>query len=253
MNINEIGEIVSDLTPRPKIAREGWLRTAAFLTTGGIVTTVGQQLKKGSGAGKTIGRLLDVGGRTIVGLGFFSLLSYRDPERGAFGSDPDYVYAPTDGKVIEVNRNTEETKFIKGPAYKITIANHLLNVHVQRAPLAGLVRYVFCETEASKREANYLGIVAEQDERERRVLIVQEFNPTNPFRLPQPLGEKAPGSVEVWAGNRVEIAQKIGVAGFGQPTLVSIYLPADFVIDLLCKEGQRVQAGMTVLARFRTI
>jgi len=70
--------------------------------------------------------------------------------------------------------------------------------------------------------------------------------------LPGLLADVAPGSIWVGAGNQLEIAQKIGLAGFGQPTLLSLYLPAESSLDLVCKEGQHTQAGMTVLGRFNT-
>lgn len=64
---------------------------------------------------------------------------FRDPERPQ-PSDPGYLYAPADGHVMFVEE-FEETRFIHGPAYRIAIFLSIFNVHINRSPVAGVVRY----------------------------------------------------------------------------------------------------------------
>jgi hypothetical protein len=128
----------------------------------------------------------------------------------------------------------------------------MLDVHIQRTPVPGQVHYLFNENEAGKNRTNYLGIISNRTDGEHRVLVVQEINQASPFRLPKPLADNTPGSLRVWAGNKLELAQRIGVAGFGQATLVSLYLSESLPFDILCQTGQPAEAGTTVLGRFKS-
>jgi phosphatidylserine decarboxylase len=65
---------------------------------------------------------------------------FRDPQRiGVRG--PGVVIAPADGKVVEIARVDEPT-FLRGPAVRISIFMNVFNVHVNRYPVSGVVRYV---------------------------------------------------------------------------------------------------------------
>ncbi|MEI6046354.1 MAG: phosphatidylserine decarboxylase [Chloroflexota bacterium] len=249
MKLNDLQDLVIDLTPRPRVAREGWSRTAGYLVGGGLSSLIGQRLKKSAGNRK-LGSLFSLGGRLLLGFSLFSGFSYRDPERDPLGSDPHFIYAPADGKIVEIARNVAEPKFIGGPACRITIATNLLEVHIQRSPIRGQVHYLFKEHGTSK--ANYLGLISSGTGSEHRVLVVQQINQASLFRLPKPLAENSSGSQQVWVGNKLELAQQIGLAGFGQATLVSLYLPESPALDLVCKTGQHSEAGTTVVGRFKS-
>jgi phosphatidylserine decarboxylase len=253
--LKDLSDFVVDAGPRLGLAQEGWGRTAVFLAAGGIIAQLGQRLEKQAknGPGRGAGVLLDLGGRALLGLGLFTAFLYRDPERDPVGTDPDFVYAPADGKIVELEQNVTEPRFINGPAHRITIASYLWNVHIQRAPVAGQVRYVYYESGEGKEPAHYLGIISVGAQSERRVLLVQQPDRVARFRLPEALVENAPGTLRIAAGDRIEVSEKIGLTGFGQPALISLYLPATSEVDILCSNGQPTQAGMTVLARFKPI
>ncbi len=255
MRLKDLGDFVGDAGPRLGLAQEGWGRIAAFLATGGIIAQLGQRLGKQAknGLGRTAGAALDLGGRTLLGFGLFTTFLYRDPERDPVGTDPNFVYAPADGKIVGLEHNITEPRFISGPAHRITIASNLLNVHIQRAPVSGQVRYVYYESGEGKDPTHYVGITSTGEEGERRVLLAQQLNPASKFRLPPRLAESSPGKLRIAAGDNIQLSEKIGLAGFGQPTLVSLYLPAIPSLDILCSNEQHTQAGMTVLARFKPI
>jgi len=65
---------------------------------------------------------------------------FRDPERlGERG--PSLVVSPADGKLIMITE-VDEPSFIKGRAIRLSIFMNVFNVHVNRYPVDGIVRYV---------------------------------------------------------------------------------------------------------------
>jgi len=65
---------------------------------------------------------------------------FRDPERlGERG--PSLVVSPADGKLIMITE-VDEPRFIKGRAIRLSIFMNVFNVHVNRYPVDGIVRYV---------------------------------------------------------------------------------------------------------------
>lgn len=64
---------------------------------------------------------------------------FRDPERVAPEGDK-YLYAPADGHVMFV-QEIEEDRFIHGPAYRVAIFLSIFNVHINRCPADGTIRY----------------------------------------------------------------------------------------------------------------
>jgi len=74
----------------------------------------------------------------LVLTGFLTCF-FRDPERVA-AEEEKFLYAPADGRVMFVEE-VDETRFIKGPAYRIAIFLSIFNVHINRSPAAGVVQY----------------------------------------------------------------------------------------------------------------
>ena len=65
---------------------------------------------------------------------------FRDPERtGERG--PRLVVAPADGKLVMATE-VDEPSFIGGRAMRLSIFMNVFNVHVNRYPIDGTVRYV---------------------------------------------------------------------------------------------------------------
>ncbi len=65
---------------------------------------------------------------------------FRDPERIGDRGDR-LVIAPADGRVVMVT-DVDEPMFFHGPARRISIFMNVFNVHVNRYPVSGTVRYV---------------------------------------------------------------------------------------------------------------
>src|SRR6476660_4421357 len=65
---------------------------------------------------------------------------FRDPERtGQRG--PSLVVSPADGKLIMITE-VDEPSFMKGRATRLSIFMNVFNVHVNRYPVDGIVKYV---------------------------------------------------------------------------------------------------------------
>jgi len=78
----------------------------------------------------------------VIALAFLllSMNFFRDPERTP-PQQKNIVVAPADGKILLI-KDVEENKFIKAKARQVSIFMSPLNVHVNRIPMDGVVRYL---------------------------------------------------------------------------------------------------------------
>jgi phosphatidylserine decarboxylase len=172
----------------------------------------------------------------------FALLLYflRDPERTT-PTGGGLFLAPADGQVVEV-KQVYEPRFLEGEAVKIGIFMSLLDVHVNRAPAEGqviLVEHVagkFLQAfrpEASEvNEHNLIGL----EGRYGRVLVKQ-------------VAGIMARRIACWVhpGQRLQAGERLGVIKFG--SRVDLYLPPG--AEPAIRVGDRAQAGMTVVARWK--
>lgn len=267
---------IIDFLPRLTLAREGWLRLA-FVGAGliglfrlrgllkpNLPTPDRHKASPYSGRGKLNAASSKVSGKveikqffltrlalTVVttarnlwlGLFAYMLYFYRDPQRDPIASDPHLIYAPADGKLISIEE-VDEPKFIGGRAICLTFKVRPWYVQLQRAPIAGQLRYLFIEMAADER-TNYLGFTGIEN---RRATLAQRKKTP---RLPAFLSERRPASVRLDAGQPVSVGQKLGINSFGLGSRVQLFLPADNSVELVAQPGNFTQAGMTVLGRFR--
>ncbi|HSH46040.1 MAG TPA: phosphatidylserine decarboxylase [Longimicrobiales bacterium] len=178
-------------------------------------------------------------GWTVAAAALAVTFFFRDPERvGERG--PDLYLSPADGKVLAVER-VEEPEYIQGPALRVSIYLSLLDVHVQRAPVAGTVEYVEhrpggfapASTEvATGNERTTIGIDAVDDR-----VVVRQMAGLVARRIVTYVNE----------GDPVDQGARIGLIRFG--SRVDAFLPMG--TEPVVEPGDRVQAGVTVLARRR--
>ena len=159
---------------------------------------------------------------TPLGLGF--LLFFRDPERPV----GDQVVSPADGRVL----------WVDGKVGRVSIFMNLHNVHVNRAPLGGVVETMKYRTGghvAADREE------AVANERLETRLVTS----LGPVRLTQISGAIARRIVPyVRSGERVRKGQRIGLIRFG--SRVEVSLPPG--LRIVVARGDRVRAGETTIA-----
>jgi len=79
---------------------------------------------------------------TILGLYWLLILQFfRNPNRRLTKTDDSIIYAPADGKIVVIEE-VEETEYFKDRRLQVSIFMSPLNVHVNRNPVNGIVRYV---------------------------------------------------------------------------------------------------------------
>jgi phosphatidylserine decarboxylase len=176
-----------------------------------------------------------------VALGAF-LFFFRDPERpGARG--PAWCLAPADGRVVDVSR-VEEPKYLGGPAHRVAIFLSVLDVHVNRYPVSGVVEYRAYER--GRFGFAWRGDAGERNER----ASVGIASPGGRVLVRQVAGTVARRIVTyARLGERVEQGERMGIIRFG--SRVEVFLPSAAVVTV--RRGDRVRAGQTVLAEWRPL
>jgi phosphatidylserine decarboxylase len=175
----------------------------------------------------------------LLGAGFFAYF-FRDPER-AVPEDPNLIVSPADGKVVLVDE-VREDKFLGRPAKRVGIFMNVFDVHVNRSPVAGTVaesrHQSGCYKAAQKPEAclaNEQQATLLETEAGPRLLVVQIAGLLTRRIISY-----------VTPGQKLARGERLGLICFG--SRVDLYLPLE--AELLVKEGDRVQAGASALARW---
>ena len=170
----------------------------------------------------------------------FTLYFFRDPEPRV-PQPPEAIVAPAHGKV-DVIDETEESTFVGGPCKRISMFLSVIDVHVQRAPVAGRIALVkhtpgeflsALKTESARRNENVL-IGIDSSERPGERIGLRLIAGVLARRIVPWVTEN-----EVVArGERVSLIQ------FG--SRCDLYLPVDAQVQV--KLGQHVVGGETVMA-----
>ncbi len=163
---------------------------------------------------------------------------FRDPRRKP-PSDPNIVVAPADGRVTRVRKVIPQDD--ASPTL-VSIFLSPLDVHVNRAPIAGLIRDVSYvpgkflmatnEMASTVNEQNALTI-----EGEKITVVCKQIAGILARR------------VVCWKhkGDRVSLGERFGLIKFSSRT--DVILPPQ--VEVLVDEGSRVQGGTTIIGRIR--
>ena len=168
---------------------------------------------------------------------FWVIWFFRMPSR-SHSHGEEWIVAPADGKVVVIEETTEP-EFFGDKRLQISIFMSPLNVHVNRSPMDGTVKYV------KYHPGKYL--VAwhpkSSTENERTTVVIE--NPKMTVLLRQIAGAMARRiRWYVEEGQAVKQNEEFGFIRFG--SRVDVYLPVGTKVDV--KIGQAVQGGVTVLA-----
>jgi phosphatidylserine decarboxylase len=170
-------------------------------------------------------------------LAFFFLWFFRDPER-AIPQDARAVVSPGDGKVTDVSPLTIGNQRLT----RISIFLNVFDVHVNRSPIAGMIR------EVRYQRGRFLDArspaCAEQNE--QNVVTVQGDGQTVVFKqIAGLLARRIVFYPKV--GDRVERGQRVGLIKFGSRVDVLFEASASLNVQV----GDRVHGGSSVLAYLR--
>lgn len=174
-------------------------------------------------------------------LGFF-----RDPYRKV-SAENNILLAPADGKISDIERIEEDT-FIGGPAVRVGIFLNIFNVHINRSPCNVKIERIYYKRGSYKNAANLqAGEINESNSLE----LTRTDGPKDRLIVRQISGAIARRIVcAVREGQELAGGEKFGMIKFGSRT--ELYMPAREDLELLAKEGDKVKAGLSVLAAYKS-
>lgn len=178
-------------------------------------------------------------GLLLISLVFWILVLqfFRNPKRNTV-LNAHHIIAPADGKVVVIEE-VDEPEYFKDKRRQISIFMSPLNVHVNRNPVSGVVKYV----------RYYPGkyLVAwhpkSSTENERTTVVIDQGNYAVLFR-------QIAGAVArriIWYSREGQEARQgadMGFIRFG--SRVDVFVPLDAVVKV--KLGDTIRGGETVLA-----
>lgn len=172
----------------------------------------------------------------VTALALFVVYFFRDPER-AIPADPAVIVSPADGRVVEVLPESNAT----GAGTRVGIFLSPLDVHINRAPIAGRVES--CEYKPGKFLAAFNPAAA--TENEQNVLVIS--NGTYRIVVKQIAGVLA-RRIVCWkkSGDPVGKGERFGLIKFG--SRVEMVLPP--AVELSVKVGDRIQGGATIIGKY---
>ena len=161
---------------------------------------------------------------------------FRDPERvGERG--PTLVVAPADGKLIMITE-VDEPAFIGGRSVRLSIFMNVFNVHVNRYPVDGLVKYVHYN------KGKFFNAAAEKSSLENEQMSVGIEHASSRVMVRQIAGLIARRIVTYSkVGQAVKQGDRMGIIRFG--SRVDVFLPVGTRVR--ARLGDVTTAGVTIL------
>lgn len=171
-------------------------------------------------------------------LACFFTYFFRNPDR-PMPIDESILYSPADGKVMSVEDFYDE-EFLNESAQKVTIFLSVFDVHVNRCPMSGEIKYqrytcggfepAYKESAPIVNERHAIGLV----------------NGNNKILVIQIAGLLARRIVSwVTLGRNVKQGECYGMIKFGSST--ELVMPKS--VEVLVKKGDKVKGGITIIGR----
>ena len=162
---------------------------------------------------------------------------FRDPERTGPRGD-DVLIAPADGRVLPIVEVDEPT-FVGGRAVRISIFMNVFNVHVNRYPIDGVVRYLHYNP------GKFINAAHDKASLENEQMSIGIETPRSKVLVRQIAGLVARRIVTYSKnGDSAKQGVRFGIIRFG--SRVDIFAPVGTKVDV--KPGDHTQAGVTVIA-----
>jgi phosphatidylserine decarboxylase len=177
----------------------------------------------------------------LVAIAIWVAYFFRDPERiGERGET--IVVSPADGKVVHVTE-LEEPVFIGGPTVRISIFMNVFNVHVNRYPVNGTVRYVH------RMAGRFLNAAIPEASLENEQSSVG-IESANGRVLVRQIAGLIARRIHTYSTEGEQVAQgdRMGLIRFG--SRVDVFLPAGSTVRV--KVGDTTIAGTTVIGELHS-
>ncbi len=178
-------------------------------------------------------------GLVLLLLTLFVLWFFRNPQRKTPEKEK-LVISPADGKVIRIEETASEEQPGK-TCLKISIFMNIFNVHVNRIPYSGRVRFIryrsgkFLSANLDKASAlNERNTVMVQTDDGKEIITVQ---------IAGLIARRIICGLRI--GDAPQRGQRFGMICFG--SRLDVYLPPDARLNV--RVGEKVQAGTSILGR----
>ncbi len=176
-------------------------------------------------------------------LTLFTAFFFRDPER-TIPDEPGAIVSPADGRIIEISE-VDETEFLQEKARKVSVFMSVADVHVNRAPISGTVKYFRYQ------KGRFLRAYLDEASIENEQTIIGVENGPQRLVFKQIAGLIARRvSCDVREGHRITRGERIGIIKFG--SRVDIFFPIDEV-DLRVQLKDKVKAGESIIGVFKHV
>jgi phosphatidylserine decarboxylase len=164
-------------------------------------------------------------------LGLLIILFFRDPERKTPKGEK-LIVSPADGKIIRLETECENPS--------ISIFMGLQNVHVNRAPVDGVIKTIVFH------QGKFLAAYKPEAMKDNQRNEIEIETDNSLVKMQQVTGAIARRTIcYKKAGDKIETGERIGLIRFG--SRVDLFLPRGTKLDI--RLGQKVLAGETVIGR----
>lgn len=170
----------------------------------------------------------------------FFMYFFRNPSR-SMPYDPNILYSPADGTVMAVE-DIFDDEYLNEPATKVTVFLSVFNVHVNRSPIDGEVKYqrytcgqfvpAYKKSASFENERHAIGL----DNGKMRILVTQ---------VAGLLARRIVSWVTV--GHQMKQGECYGMIKFGSST--ELVVPKN--VEITVKKGDSVVGGVTVMGRIK--
>ncbi|SMC55731.1 phosphatidylserine decarboxylase family protein [Sporomusa malonica] len=170
----------------------------------------------------------------------FVTFFFRNPKRDV-PEDDNLIVSPADGRVMSVNEVYDD-QFLNEKGLKVTIFLSVFDVHVNRSPINGEIKFqqytcgrfkpAYKESAACENERHAIGLENSQ----MRVLVTQ---------IAGILARRIVSWVTL--GSVLQQGERYGLIKFGSCT--ELIVPTS--VEILVKKGDRVRGGKTVIGRVK--
>ncbi|EPR68392.1 Phosphatidylserine decarboxylase [Cyclobacterium qasimii M12-11B] len=157
--------------------------------------------------------------------------------------NPELIYAPADGKVVVIEK-TMEDEFLKEERIQISIFMSPINVHINRSPISGILKYF------KYHPGKYLVAWHPKSslENERTSLVIEHPNGVQ-LMMRQIAGAMARRiKWYVKEGDPMAQGYEFGFIKFGSRVDVFVPLDAEILVNL----DQKTKGGITPIAKFKS-
>lgn len=172
--------------------------------------------------------------------GIFSLFFFRDPDR-IMPEGENLILAPADGKVIVI-KPFANLEFMGGAGTLVSVFMSLFDVHVNRVPISGVVKYfkynpgkffpAFKDKASLENEQTELGL-----ENEHGKVVLKQIAGIMARRIVCKLKQ----------GDLVKTGERFGMVKFG--SRLDLFLPEN--VQIKVKLNHKVKAGETIIGIFQ--